>query len=491
MGAVSSLAIASSSYGAGVSVGSSVLFDTPDYSDTFTGTDAGGAPNRPFIPAVQPAPAYVVENTHGNPPISFQIGSGFSFAADGPGTPGFVNGVPAYPLGAAPNASGAGSDTGFTQTGGAVDYGIAYGLRDVYTVQVDAVQTTDRIDLSSGAGLGIFAPDSLSVFFRGDGSGNASLFNGTVDTSIQSIIPGFNTGITGAGQWHNYAATYNQVNKTIELFVDQDSKGVIDLTTFSGGIYQNFSNATVGAGGAGGNRVWTDNFQVGGNGAIPPPPAPQDLSMFHDQFERPNGPVDGWTTHKGQWNIDNGRLVIGPTNEETMIFAGVPAGELPQDYSMEFTWEYLSEGSNPAIGKHAGAVFNWNTSADRFNGASNGYNLFWIDRATDFGLTLARFDGAAITVLNPPGGTGATLPEPPDHIKISVLGDVIRVFADGQLIIDVVDDTYRGGRAGLWTWTGGQVVAFDNVWIMVPEPTTLSALALGVAGFLGRRRYAR
>ena len=83
---------------AGVGVGSSSLFSTLDYSDTFTGTDAGGRPDRPYIAAVQPAPAYVVENNYGNPPLSFQIGAGFSFAADGTGTPGFVDGDPAYPL---------------------------------------------------------------------------------------------------------------------------------------------------------------------------------------------------------------------------------------------------------------------------------------------------------------------------------------------------------------------------------------------------------
>jgi hypothetical protein len=50
------------------------------------------------------------------------------------------------------------------------------------------------------------------------------------------------------------------------------SVGVIDLTTFAGGIYANFSNGAVGAGAglAGGeNRTWTDNFQVG---AVVPEP---------------------------------------------------------------------------------------------------------------------------------------------------------------------------------------------------------------------------
>ncbi len=255
--------------GAGVAVGNSTLIGQLDYADTFTGTDAGGAPNRPYMAAVQGPDAYVVESTFGNPAVSFQ-GASFSFASDlQPGMPGFVAGANAYPTGIT-NASGAGSDGGFTQTGGDVDYGLAYGLRDEYIVQFDAVSVPDRIDISSGATVGIFGASSLSVFFRGDGTGGASLFNGAVDTPIQTSMPGFNTGITGAGIWYNYAVRFDIPDQEIEIFVNESSIGVIDLTTFAGGIYGGFSNGVVGGGGSpgGGDRVWTDNFQVG---AIPEP----------------------------------------------------------------------------------------------------------------------------------------------------------------------------------------------------------------------------
>jgi hypothetical protein len=246
----------------------------------------------------------VVENVYGNPARSFQA-AGFSFASDGAGTPGFVAGANAYPIDLAPNASGAGSDTGFTQTGGAVDYGLTYYLRDEYFVQVDAVQNPDRVDISSGGGLGIFAPESLSVFFRGDGSGNASLFNGATDTPIQNEIPGFDTGITGSGVWHNYAVRYDRPDNEVEIYVDEVSRGVIDLTSFAGGIYQGFSNAIVGAGGSGGDRTWTDNFQVGGEGpptGTPPGPhpdpgnlpyLPESLVSFWD-FNEAAGEVEGF-----------------------------------------------------------------------------------------------------------------------------------------------------------------------------------------------------
>lgn len=250
--------------GAGVSVGSSALIGILDYSDTFTqASQGGGNPARTDAAAAQADPAYVVEKSYGNPAVSFSPLGAFSFASDGPG---LVNGVPVYPGG-----SGAGSLLGITQTGGGVDYGIPYGRRSRYLVQVDAVQVADRIDISSGTAAGIFNANSLSVFFRGSGGG-ASLFNGTTDTAI----PPINTGIT-AGQWYNYAVDYDMTAKRLQLYVNQVSVGVVDLNTFAGGIYANFSNSWVGAGaglGAGENRTWTDNFQVGA-----PVPEPTGLVL--------------------------------------------------------------------------------------------------------------------------------------------------------------------------------------------------------------------
>lgn len=304
---------------AGVMAGASSLFNTPDYSDTFTGTDSGGIPGRPYV--ASPLLSYAIENTHGNPAANYihQPGSAFSIAADFVGTNGFVQGgTPPYPVLLGPNASGAGSDTGFTQTGGNnLGYGVSYGLRNEYVVQVDMVQVTDRVDITSGgmppAGH-IAAPNSISVFFRGDGSGNASIYNGVVDTPIrgQPGYNGFNTGIAawnasvngGQSRWYNYAVRFDQPDNEIELYVNEVSLGVIDLDTFAGGIYSaGFSNQFVGVSSSTGDRTWTDNFQVGGNPTLPPTPAllpnpgvkanlPAGLVSFWD-FDEASGPVPG------------------------------------------------------------------------------------------------------------------------------------------------------------------------------------------------------
>ena len=166
----------------GVRVGNSTLIDTLDYSDSFTGTVDGGARTGPTSRNSRPRNVQGRERSRNLP--SFFNPTSFSIAAESPAV--LASSMVAQRI---PQPVGAGSDTGFTQSGGSVDFAARYGLRDHYTVQADAIQVADRIDISSGSAPAIAAPNSLSVFFRGDGSGNASLYNGAVDTSIQSVIP--------------------------------------------------------------------------------------------------------------------------------------------------------------------------------------------------------------------------------------------------------------------------------------------------------------
>ena len=286
--------------GRGVTVGESSLIGTVDFSDTFTGTADGSVnPNRPYQAAVQPAPAYIVESTYGKPnQQNFSTGgastASFSFAADKAGTPGLVNGNTQTPY---PGSSGAGSATGFTQTGGGVDYGLNYGLRDNYIVQVDATGSPDRIDITSAPFAGsIFQRNSLTVFFRGQAASdtvngnNVSLFTSVIDPNTNELVnrdtplrgqPGyenFSTGLAGNRQWNNYAVRFDRANNQVEIYVNEQSLAVVNLLTFAGGIYANFSGDAVGAGGSpgGGNRIWTDNFQVG---SVAPPPVPEPGSL--------------------------------------------------------------------------------------------------------------------------------------------------------------------------------------------------------------------
>ncbi|HEY7119552.1 MAG TPA: hypothetical protein VH475_23370, partial [Tepidisphaeraceae bacterium] len=184
-------------------------------------------------------------------------------------------------------ASGnAGAADGFAQSGGN-DNVIPYGARDHYVVQVDAILPNDRLDISSGtaADTGIFAPGSLSLFFRkgtaGVGGGTAlDLFNGTTNTPAP-LPPG--TSFVNDDNWHNYAVDFDQPGHRVKAYIDGILRADIDLTTFAGGSYDNFSNATVGFGGSGagdGFASYADNLMVGAPGEVPEPAGPCAIALF-------------------------------------------------------------------------------------------------------------------------------------------------------------------------------------------------------------------
>jgi hypothetical protein len=253
-----------------VSVGSSTLIGALDYSDTYTTAENGGLADRPDGAY---GPAFAVENCYGNasrswPDLAWSINTDGTVIKTDPNSP--------YP-----GASGGGSDTGVTQTGAppnGADWGIEYGLRDRFVVQYDSVQTGDRIDLGVGPTLGSIGGDNVTLFFRPSGHSwyDVGLYHGNygeVDTGLVSP--------TSADAWHNYAALFDIPARTIEVFVDETSLGVVDIDTVGGGVLAGlpFSNETVNVGGChsgtAGWLMWTDNFQVGA-----PVPEPGAFVLF-------------------------------------------------------------------------------------------------------------------------------------------------------------------------------------------------------------------
>jgi autotransporter-associated beta strand protein len=228
---------------AGVPVGQSTLIDTPDYSDTFTVNTA----SRPGISYYKNPdaidPYYNVES--GTPTVQWHPTQNFSFNTD-------ANVEAPYPG----NTGNTGAATGMAQTGG-FNANFAYGVRDTFVVQMDATFVgTDHIKLGTYASVGdqSGAAGSLVAYFR----------RGTIGlVSIVETSTGISTGIDAADtSWHNLAVEFNKADNTVSFFVDEVLKGTLDLTTFAGGAYLNYSNGAVGAG-VSGYVGWFDNFQVG------------------------------------------------------------------------------------------------------------------------------------------------------------------------------------------------------------------------------------
>lgn len=536
------------------------LIKTVDYSDTFTVAEYGGIPERADGTYNTGSPAYDVEDCHGNPIATWTPSNNFSFNT------GLGSTCCGYPT----NEGNDGAASGLAQSGGG-DFSFAYGLRTNYVIELDAILPLDRLDISSvpSPGAGIFSSPSLSVFLRADsvagtphpafpvtGLPGIGLYNGSLETAV--LDPGGNLvriGIDDA-KWHRFAVHFNQDEGYLRIFADGRLLTRIDLTTFAGGLYRDFSNAAVGAGGAGydfSRRVlWIDNFSVGEPGApetnacftaaprMGPAPLTVDFdascsfvagsplsyswdfgdgetgsgekvqhtytapgsyevtltlrdtlggtstatstivvyqvtTSFSDDFDRPDGPPAGWTVYSvpSGWNLRGGELVVGPTEAEHWIWAGDPPAMAPPLATLRFRMRFLSGGTNPGVGRHAGAVFCANRPTHRYDPAFTGYFVDWIDRADDRGLRLTRVDnGRLVEVVR---GQASGIEVPPDvplEWVVEVRGDSIRLICDGVPYIDFADSTYRGGFFGLWTWSGGQEVAFDDVSL---ETESLSA----------------
>ncbi len=282
-----------------VPVGSSSLFDTLDYSDSFTINIPGT--NRPDD--------YHLTNDWGPPPSSAWYSvetayNGLPAAEWGPhiqwhfmtgeGTTADLDEalVTTSPYPGNQNNSGAGMGL----IGGWDTASFAYGARGSFFVQVDAIPHPNnagsvQISAFSAQNSSVIAgstspdPGSLTVFFRTDGvlSPTISLYNpnpliGEYAVKLDSIgIPASDT------LWHNYAVHFDIPNRNLTFWVDEVDMGTVNLDdpilfwdgTGVTSVFTDFKmpNAYVGAGGypIPDRPTWIDNFQVGGVGSVPLP----------------------------------------------------------------------------------------------------------------------------------------------------------------------------------------------------------------------------
>ena len=532
--------------GQGVTVGSSSLIKHLDLSDTFTGTaDGSSNPNRPYVAVAQPAPAYVIENTHGNAARSWANAS-LSFASDrNPTNPGFVNGGLNYPGNPAvnENTSGSGSISGFTQTGGALDYGATYNLRNRYVVQFDAVQTTDRVDIATSDNAGtIFGTNGVSVFFRN--TGNASEI-GIFRNGVGETASGLTSGIVG-NTWNNYAVAFDRPNNTIEVFVNEVSRGTIDLNTFAGGVYANFSTNAVSVGTSGSDRTWTDNAQVGSFANTPGPASLVTYTNFDesaagtgtafDQAHNNNGTFQG-TAERNTGLIGTGAARFNNSPADAVNLGnGIKGADNLFSFNTGITIEALVSTSD-WIGTTQNEIFRKEDGNNRLlfslQSAANMNSATSVGTAGFGGISLGLNIGGAYGELDvrfdglDGRPTVAGFADGSLHHMVATYDSVTglkSIYLDGELIGQV------NLGAGLLITSGGLANAFigssgggsepwsglidefaiyrtaltaeeiaehyrlvqhgTNYFGAIPEPGTISLLALGGLAIMRRRRVA-
>jgi PKD repeat protein len=199
----------------------------------------------------------------------------------------------------------------------------------------------------------------------------------------------------------------------------------------------------------------------------------ESTGSFSDDFERADGPVDGWTVHSGSWNIESGKLTTITSGAENWAWAGDPAFSFPANFTMTFTLEFRQIPTD-GVGRHGGVMFCATTPTNRWDAAMKGYSIDWIDRAGDHGIRLIRWDhvgASAFTVLDIGATDPLLYPDPPVDWQIVVEGEVIRIFGDGEVILEARDSTYRRGIFGLWGYgsaTNSQSLALDDVEVTSP-----------------------
>jgi len=187
---------------------------------------------------------------------------------------------------------------------------------------------------------------------------------------------------------------------------------------------------------------------------------------FTDDFSQPDGPPQKWTVYSGTWNVSAGALsneaYTGPA-PSPWVWAGSPPLYFEGVTLIRFNYQ---PGEPPlgAVGRHGGVMFFAREPTQRW--ITSGYEIDWIDRATDRGYRFIRYDDGVETLLA--GPTLEQFPEPGSVWEIEIADDTIVFSVDGELVFSVVDTTYRSGFVGFWAYENDSIITIDEVQIGTP-----------------------
>ena len=190
----------------------------------------------------------------------------------------------------------------------------------------------------------------------------------------------------------------------------------------------------------------------------PPTPTPKPGMLLEDDF---SDPASGWPERNDgdKWWYENGEfhgLVKGPNY---LVWQGYP-GKVFSDFTLEADARKI-DGPNDAGYGLAFRIAGWN-NAYVFNIAGDGnYTLFKVvdgQRSDVVGWT------SALDVINKGNST--------NHLLVACQGSHIWGYINGQLVVDVTDDSHAEGEIG-FSIESQEVsdlhIAFDNIVIKPAE----------------------
>jgi hypothetical protein len=111
---------------------------------------------------------------------------------------------------------------------------------------------------------GLLAGDTLSLFIRTAEEALPSVGIFRSDT-LQEFDTGLTSTLSGSekGRWHNFAAQVDVDKGTVEIFIDQESIGIVDIGSLVPDFTWDTSAVGYGLRSPGNDLQWSDNFQIG------------------------------------------------------------------------------------------------------------------------------------------------------------------------------------------------------------------------------------
>lgn len=168
---------------------------------------------------------------------------------------------------------------------------------------------------------------------------------------------------------------------------------------------------------------------------------------YHDNFR--DGNADGWTAYTGNWSVQNGAYKINSPYDD-----GFYDGAQTKLNSPTFSNLLYEADVTVSLGEwESGLIFratNWGSGEHDYNGYC---------AAIDQNDKVILIRGPGYNVI-------AETPMSIEHgrsyrLQVWSISERIRVYVDGDLKIDIDDDTYSSGNIGLMTYT--DPVVFDNI----------------------------
>ena len=195
-------------------------------------------------------------------------------------------------------------------------------------------------------------------------------------------------------------------------------------------------------------------------------------AQFFDDFERPDGPPDGWLVASGTGNITSGELLLETSGVEG--WAWIDSTAFQGDLTLELDIRFDPPDLDPVVGRHGGVMIFASEKTNRYSPSMNGYTIDWIDRTTDHGYRMSKWTNGIETPLVP--ALSAPDPQPASTWKIIVSGPTIVLEIDGEVKLSADDADFRDGAIGVWGWSNGQHVHIDNVSAGTPPIARFTAI---------------